>query len=129
MGRNFKYLSLDLESSPAKYHVCRFSVKTDNSETFGLHLGKLPKLMQHLGSNNIKDVAESWVEIKISWVEEDGAGWRWMHSLAIYILNLPLHSLFFSYSLYFHYFSSLIFFTLFTFSAFVFEFLNMMNYI
>ena len=29
-GRNFKNLSLDLQSAPPKYHVCYFSVKMDN---------------------------------------------------------------------------------------------------
>ena len=29
-GRNFKNLSLDLESPPPKYYVCQFSVKMDN---------------------------------------------------------------------------------------------------
>ena len=34
--------------------------------------------MQHLGSNNVEGVAESSVEVEMSWVEVDGAGWRWM---------------------------------------------------
>ena len=34
--------------------------------------------MQHLGSNNIEGVAENRVEVQMSWVEVDGAGWRWM---------------------------------------------------
>ena len=40
--RNFKNLSPDSESAPPKYHVCQFSVKTDNFEFFHLNLGKLP---------------------------------------------------------------------------------------
>ena len=35
------------------------------------------------GSNIVKDVAESWVEAEMSWVEVDGAGWRWVHDLVI----------------------------------------------
>ena len=34
--------------------------------------------MQYFGSNIVEDVAESWVEAEMSWVEVDGAGWRWM---------------------------------------------------
>ena len=30
LGRNFKNLSLNSESTPPKYHVCQFSVKIDN---------------------------------------------------------------------------------------------------
>ena len=38
--------------------------------------------MQYFGSN-IEGVAESRVEAKMSWVEVDGAGWRWVQSLVI----------------------------------------------
>ena len=41
-GRNFKILSLDLESTPPIYHVCQFSVKIEIFQFFGLNLGKLP---------------------------------------------------------------------------------------
>ena len=34
--------------------------------------------MQYFGSNIVEGVAESWVETVMSWVEVDGAGWRWM---------------------------------------------------
>ena len=34
--------------------------------------------MQYFGSYNVKGVAESWEEAEMSWVEVDGAGWRWM---------------------------------------------------
>ena len=40
-SRNFNNLCPDLESAPPRYHVCKFSVKTDNFELFGLNLGKL----------------------------------------------------------------------------------------
>ena len=39
--------------------------------------------MQYFGSNIVEDVAESWVEAEMSWVEVDGAGWRWVHGLVI----------------------------------------------
>ena len=39
--------------------------------------------MQYFGSNNVEGVAESWVEAEMSWVEVDGAGWRWVHGLVI----------------------------------------------
>ena len=39
--------------------------------------------MQYFGSNIVKGVAESWIEAEMSWVEIDGAGWRWVHGLVI----------------------------------------------
>ena len=39
--------------------------------------------MQYFGSNIVEGVAESWVEAKMSWVEVDGAEWRWVHGLVI----------------------------------------------
>ena len=68
-GRNFKNLSLDLESAPPGYHVCQFSVKMDNFEFFNLNLGKSPNDVRYFGSNKVEDVAESWVEAEMSWVE------------------------------------------------------------
>ena len=57
----------------------------DYFQFFGSNLGKLPNYVQYFGSNIVEDVAESWVEAEISWVEVDGAdwrlkraGWRWM---------------------------------------------------
>ena len=72
-GRNFKNLSLDLEPTPPKYHMCQFSVKMD-IYFFGLNLGKLPNYVQYFGSNIVEGVAESWMEVEMSWVEVDGAG-------------------------------------------------------
>ena len=69
-GWNFKNLSLDLESAPPRYHECQFSVKMENFKFFGLNLGELPNYVQYFGFDNVKSVAESWVE------EVDGAGWR-----------------------------------------------------
>ena len=45
--------------------------------------GKLPNYVQYFGSIIVEGVAESWVEAEISWVEVDGAGWRWVHGLVI----------------------------------------------
>ena len=91
--QNFKNLSLDSESAPPIYHVCQFSVKMDNFKFFGLNLGKLPNYVQYFGSKIVEGVAESWVEVEMSWVkvggagwrwmEVDGAGWRWVHGLVI----------------------------------------------
>ena len=43
--------------------------------------------MQYFGSKIVEGVAESWVEAKMSWVEVDGAGWRWVHGLVIPLLK------------------------------------------
>ena len=40
--------------------------------------------MQYFGSNIVEGVAESWMEAEMSWMEVDGAGWRWVHSLVIH---------------------------------------------
>ena len=63
--------------------MCQYSVKTHNSEFFGPNLGKLPNFVQYFGSNDVEDVAESWAEVEMSWVEVDGAGWRWVDGLVI----------------------------------------------
>ena len=34
--------------------------------------------MRYFGSNNVEGVGESWVEVKMSCVEMDGVGWRWV---------------------------------------------------
>ena len=60
----------------------QFSVKTDNIEFFGLNFGKFPNYVRYFGSNNVKGVAESWVEAEISWVEVGGAGGSWMELVA-----------------------------------------------
>ena len=63
--------------------MCQFLVKRDNFEFFSLNLGKLPKYVQYFSSNKIEDATESWVAVEMSWVEVDGAGWRWVRGLAI----------------------------------------------
>ena len=59
-------------------------------EFFGLNLGKLPNYVRYFGSNNVEGVPENWVEaemnlleVEMSWVEMDGAGWRWVDNLVI----------------------------------------------
>ena len=52
LSQNSKNLSPDLESAPPRYHVCQCSVKIDNSEFFGLNLGKLPNCVCYFGSHN-----------------------------------------------------------------------------
>ena len=42
----------------------------------GLNLGKLPNYVRYFGSNNVEGIAESRIDAEISWVEVDGAGWR-----------------------------------------------------
>ena len=54
---------------------------------FSQNLGKLSNYVQYFGSNIVEGVAESWVEVEMSWVEVDGAGWRWVHGLVIPFLN------------------------------------------
>ena len=63
--------------------MCQFSVKTNNFEFFDPNLGKLPNYVQYFGPNIVEGVAESWVETEMSWVEVDGAGWRWVYGLVI----------------------------------------------
>ena len=46
----------------------------DNFEFFGPTFGNLLYYVRYFGSNNIEGVAESWVEVQMSWVEVDGAG-------------------------------------------------------
>ena len=50
----------------------------DNFSFFGVNLGKLPNCVQYFGSNMIEGVAESWVEVEMSWVEVGGGGWSWV---------------------------------------------------
>ena len=39
--------------------------------------------MEYFGSNIVENVAESWVEAEMSWVEVDAAGWRWVHDIVM----------------------------------------------
>ena len=61
-GRNFKNVSVDLESSPPRYPMCQFSGKTDSFEFFHLNLGKLPNYMRYFGSDNVEGVSKKSVE-------------------------------------------------------------------
>ena len=74
-GRNFKNLILDSEWTSPLYHMCQFSVKI-GIWFFDLNFGKWPNYVQYFGLNIVDGVAESWVEV-------DGAWWRWVHSLVI----------------------------------------------
>ena len=76
-------LNLDSESAPPRYHVSQFSVKMVNFKFFGLNLRELPNYVGYFGSNIGENFAESWVKTEMSWVEVDGAGWRWVHGLVI----------------------------------------------
>ena len=71
---NLKNISLDLELAPPKYHLCQFSVEMYHFAFFEPSFGKLANYVRYFGSNNVKGVAESWVEVQMSWVEVDGAG-------------------------------------------------------
>ena len=76
------FICLDSESAPPRYHVSQLSVKMDNFKFFGLNLGKLPNYMRYFGSNIVEGVTESLVEVDMSWVEMDGAGWSWVEVVA-----------------------------------------------
>ena len=39
--------------------------------------------MQYFGSDIVEGVAESWVEVEMSWVEVGGAELGWVHDLVI----------------------------------------------
>ena len=56
--------------------MSQFSIKTNNFDFLGLNLGKLPIYVQYFGSNIVKGVGESWVEVEMSWVEVEGAEGR-----------------------------------------------------
>ena len=71
---NFKNLSPDLELAPPKYHLCQFSVKMNIFAFFDSSFGKLANYVQYFGSNNVEGVADSRVEVQMSWVEVHGAG-------------------------------------------------------
>ena len=61
--------------------MCQFSVRMDNIGFFDLILGRLPNYVQYFGSNIVEGVSESWLEV-------DGAGWRWVHSFLIPFDNI-----------------------------------------
>ena len=46
----------------------------DNFEFFGLDLGKFANYVGYFGLSIVESVAESWLEVEMSWVEVDGAG-------------------------------------------------------
>ena len=69
---NFK--NLDFESTPPLHNVSQVSLKMDNIWIFDLNLGKLLAYVQYFSSNIVDGVAESCVEVEISWVEVDWGG-------------------------------------------------------
>ena len=83
------FRGLDSKSAPPTYVVSQFSVKMDNFEFFNLNLGKLLNYVWYFGSNIVGGVTESWVETEMSWVEVNGVGWRWVHSLVIRTSKTP----------------------------------------
>ena len=83
------FICLDSESAPPRYHVSQLSVKMDNFKFFGLNLGKLPNYMRYFGSNIVEGVTESLVEVDMSWVEVDGAGWSWVEVVAWFSNTRP----------------------------------------
>ena len=70
---NFKNLGPGLELAPPKYQLCQFFVKMDNFEFFNPNFRKMPNYVQYFSSNNVEGVADSWVEVQMSWVKVDGA--------------------------------------------------------
>ena len=63
--------------------ICTLFRENGQLWIFVLNLGKFPNYVQNFGSNIVECVAEGWVEAEMSWVEVDGAGWRWVHGLVI----------------------------------------------
>ena len=74
-GRDFKNLSADSESARLRYHACKFSVKTENFEFFGINLGKFPNYVQCLVLITLRVFQRAGWRLK--WV-----GWRWVQGLA-----------------------------------------------
>ena len=76
-GRNFKNLSLNLESTRPRYLVQRWGCWRD-----------LGGVWNELGGGGWSwmEVEISWLEVdgaEWSWVEVDGAWWSWVHGLVI----------------------------------------------
>ena len=74
------------------FKISKIQVCKSNFEFFSLNLGKLPNYVQYFGSNIVKGVAESWVEVDgtgWSWVEVDGPWWRWVRSLVKCTFKTP----------------------------------------
>ena len=85
-----KNLSLHSKSAPSLYHVYQFSVKMDSFKFFGLNLGKLPNYVRYFGSNNVADVAESWVVTDMSWMGLDGGRWSCVEVNGLLIPNFNM---------------------------------------
>ena len=85
-GRNLKNLNMGSESlgSESQKSKLGFGINTSNIPCvpvfsqkgqlliFLPKFGELPRYLQYFGSNIVEDVAESWVEAEMSWVEVGG---------------------------------------------------------
>ena len=65
----------------SKCHGCQFSVKMDNI-IFRRKFGEIAQLCAIFWFKYYWG-GWSWVEVEMSWVELDGAVWRWVHDLVI----------------------------------------------
>ena len=52
--------------------------------------GEIAQLHAIFGSYNVDSVAVSWIEAEMSWMVMNGAGWRWVHPLAIPIFRTSI---------------------------------------
>ena len=59
--------------------------------TCDILIGILLRVLQRAGwrLNELSGDEWSWVEVEMSWVEVDGAGWRWVHGLVIRTFKTP----------------------------------------
>ena len=62
LGSEFQKSKSGSGISVTEIPVCQFPIKINNSEFFGLNLGKLPHYMQYFDSNSVESVVESWVD-------------------------------------------------------------------
>ena len=89
-GRNFKKSKSGFAINTSK--IPYVSIFSQNGQLLVFHskFGEIAHYVQYFSSNIVEGVAESWVEAKMSrvevemsWVEVNGAGWRWVHGLVI----------------------------------------------
>ena len=89
-GRNFKNLSLDLESAPPIYHACANFQSKWITFNFWPKFGEIAQLRAIFWFKYCwgccRELGGGWNELGgggWSWVEVDGAGWRWVHGLVM----------------------------------------------
>ena len=92
---------VDSKSAPPTYVESQFSVKItlifwpkfggNCLATCDILIGILLRVLQRAGwrLNELSGDEWSWVEVEMSWVEVDGAGWRWVHGLVIRTFKTP----------------------------------------